>query len=231
MFYSKIIKKGAKAVKGKKSKGNKGNPGTNRKKKSVSKSRPGHKGAPAKKVGNNHGYMEVGGMLINTAGMAGNKNMASELYEDNTTETNNSGNSSNVQTTNQVKAMKNLTQGNSKLMNTLQQLTGSTNLMDWAMFFKKIPPEQRVDMIAQSRIDDKVDEDPTLVSKIRDYAMSAADIYARATGKDHDNTNIYAIQEAEAKKKQNLTYMIIAGVVITVLFVAAILLRSPKKYV
>ncbi len=212
MPVKKIAKTAVKKGKGKKSSGNKGNPATNRRKKSAKKVPVANK---------NYGMIGKSAIDISKWNLPAKDN--------------NDGTQSNSvpANTNQVEAIGQLTKGNGKLAEFLKEATGgSTSLLDWANFFKAVPKEKQAEIIAESRMDNDVDESPGTIAKIKQYAMDAAGIYARATGKDINTGEAEAAALAAKEKQKTNTMFIIGGIIITVLIVVAVLFRSPgKKYV
>ena len=215
------VKKGFKKLKGRKSSGNKGHPGTNRNKAVRSK----YLNIDPQKM-RKYAATHSGKKGANSA-----QNITSEVYRSADDNIQNDKNKTAV-TTNQVAAIGNLTKGNGKLAALLQNATGSTSLLDWANFFRAIPRDQQAQIIAESRTDDKLDDSPSTIQKIKQYAMDAAGIYARATGNDINTGEVEAAAMAAKEKQKTNTMFIVGAVIITVLIVVAVLFRSPgKKYV
>lgn len=201
-----LIKKGKGLFKGKKGKkGNPGNPGTSGRR-SRRRGRKAIKAGKENTTPQNAMSAEIGGEV-----------KPWDVF----------GNIAKVAATNatqKIGAMNGLVSNNPKLFDTLKNITGSTNIADFAAYFAKVPPAQQQQMIVQSRTETDIDQPPSTIDKIFGYASNAADIYRNASGAD-DAT---AMQQ---KKQKNVTLIIIGAVVISVVVALIFLLKTKKKIV
>jgi len=201
-FLTKIATKVKGKLKGKK--GNPGNPGTSKRK--LKKAARATKKAA---LPQNAMSAEIGGAVATT----GRQGWQSTLF-----------NVGTQAATQKKEAMAGLVSNNPKLFDTLKNITGSTNVADFAAYFAKISPSQQKEMVAQSRQDDDIDQPRSTVDKILGYASQATDIYRNASGME----DAAAIQQ---KKQKNTTLVIVAVVVIAAVVALIFLLKTKKTVV